>query len=168
MSRSTYLIALGSNRPHVRHGGPDAVVRAAVRAMTKKGMKLKRLSGIHHTRALGPAGRDFANAAALVKSHLGPPELLRKLKKIERKFGRRSVRRWGPRVLDLDIILWSGGAWPSRLRWKATRHLAVPHRAMAARVFVLAPAAEIAPRWRHPLNGLSVRQMLARLGKSRD
>src|SRR3546814_17238504 len=75
-------------------------------------MKLKRLSGIHRTRALGPAGRDFANAAALVKSHLGPPELLRKLKKIERKFGRRSVRRWGPRVLDLDIILWSGGAWP--------------------------------------------------------
>src|SRR3546814_5538096 len=85
MSRSTYLIALGSNRRHVRHGGPDAVVRAAVRAMAKKGMKLKRLSGIHRTRALGPAGRDFANAAALVKSHLGPPELLRKLKKIERK-----------------------------------------------------------------------------------
>src|SRR3546814_11465218 len=98
-------------------------------------MKLKRLSGIHRTRALGPAGRDFANAAALVKSHLGPPELLRKLKKIERKFGRRSVRRWGPRVLDLDIILWSGGAWPSRLRWKANRHLAVHNRTQAASVF---------------------------------
>ena len=55
MSRSTYLIALGSNRRHVRHGGPDAVVRAAVRAMAKKGMKLKRLSGTTHTRALGPA-----------------------------------------------------------------------------------------------------------------
>src|SRR3546814_21102267 len=74
--------------------------------------------------------RDFANAAALVKSHLGPPELLRKLKKIERKFGRRSVRRWGPRVLDLDIILWSGGAWPSRLRWSAG---ASPERATCFR-----------------------------------
>src|SRR3546814_14429875 len=113
--------------------------------MAKKGMKLKRLSGIHRTRALGPAGRDFAHAAALVKSHLGPPELLRKLKKIERKFGRRSVRRSGPRVLDLDIILWSGGALPSRLPWTATRHLRVPPRARAARALVLSRPAPHPP-----------------------
>src|SRR3546814_18131722 len=105
MSRSTDLIALGSNRRHVRHGGPDAVVRAAVRAMAKQGMKLKRLSGIHRTRALGPAGRDFANAAALVKSHLGPTDLLRKLKKIAHKLEPPSVSRWGSRVPYPHLIL---------------------------------------------------------------
>jgi 2-amino-4-hydroxy-6-hydroxymethyldihydropteridine diphosphokinase len=167
MPRSTYLIALGSNRRHIRYGRPEDVIRAAARKMDKKGIKVKRLSSVHRTVALGPAGRDFANAAALVKTRLSPPELLRKLKKMERKFGRRHVRRWGPRVLDLDIILWSGGAWPSRLGWHSARDLAVPHRAMDGRDFVLSPALEVAPDWRHPLYGLSIRQMHARLRQSK-
>ena len=56
--------------------------------------------------ALGGAGRDFANAVALIASALAPPEMLAALKAIERDFGRRGGRRWGPRVLDLDIIVW--------------------------------------------------------------
>ena len=58
------------------------------------------------------AGRDFANAVALVESGLEPPAMLARLKGIERDFGRRASRRWGPRVLDLDIALWSGGRFP--------------------------------------------------------
>ena len=54
--------------------------------------------------AHGGAGRDFANAVALVESDLEPPEMLDALKAIEREFGRRRGRRWGPRVLDLDIV----------------------------------------------------------------
>src|SRR3546814_1783577 len=67
MSRSTYLIALGSNRRHVRHGGPDAVVRAAVRAMAKTGMTLKRLSGIHRTRALGRSEEHTSEIQSLMR-----------------------------------------------------------------------------------------------------
>jgi 2-amino-4-hydroxy-6-hydroxymethyldihydropteridine diphosphokinase len=91
--------------------------------------------------AHGPAGRDFANAVALVESDLEPPEVLSRLKGIEHAFGRRPGRRWGPRVLDLDLALWSGGKFRSR-------GLTIPHRQLASRSFVLQPLAAIAPRWR--------------------
>ena len=163
MRPTSYLIALGSNRRHVLHGGPDGVVRAGVEAMAEAGLGVTSVSGIYRTPALGPAGRDFANAVALVTSELDPPALLRELKKIERQFGRRSARRWGARVLDLDIVMWSRGAWPDRLRWSSTPGLVVPHRSMAVRDFVLEPALEIAPEWRHPVLGLTIRQLIARL-----
>ena len=91
--------------------------------------------------AHGGAGRDFANSVALVESSLEPPEVLRRLKAIEREFGRRSGRRWGSRVLDLDIIAWSGG------KWRACG-LTVPHKSATQRSFVIGPLATIAPGWR--------------------
>ena len=103
--------------------------------------------------APGPAGRGFANAVAIVESDLAPPELLRRLKQIEHAFGRRPGRRWGPRVLDLDIILWSAGAWSGDL-------LTIPHPEFRKRRFVLAPLANIVPGWRDPLTRRSVRQLL--------
>jgi 2-amino-4-hydroxy-6-hydroxymethyldihydropteridine diphosphokinase len=119
-----------------------------------------RLSSVHVTPALGPAGRSFANAAALIESDLDPPALLARLKQVERDFGRRRGRRWGPRVLDLDIILWSEGAW-------ATGGLIVPHPEFRNRAFVLAPLAEIAPGWRDPLTGATIRQLRHRLARRR-
>jgi 2-amino-4-hydroxy-6-hydroxymethyldihydropteridine diphosphokinase len=105
---------------------------------------------------MGGAGRAFANAAALVDTRIDPGELLARLKEIERAFGRRPGRRWGPRVLDLDILLWSEGPWESG-------GLVVPHPAYRQRDFVLRPLAEIAPGWRDPLTGATVRQLLHRL-----
>jgi 2-amino-4-hydroxy-6-hydroxymethyldihydropteridine diphosphokinase len=104
--------------------------------------------------AKGGAGRDFANAAALVESRLDPPDMLTRLKSIEQSFGRRPGKRWGPRVLDLDIALWSGGEWKSR-------DLTVPHRHLAGRSFVLQPLAAIAPNWR--VGAVSVRHLAHRL-----
>jgi 2-amino-4-hydroxy-6-hydroxymethyldihydropteridine diphosphokinase len=104
--------------------------------------------------AHGGAGRDFANAVALVESDLDPPEMLRRLKALEREFGRRRGRRWGPRVLDLDIVLWSGGRFRSR-------SLAIPHPQLARRSFVLRPLGVIAPGWR--VAALSVRHLAYRL-----
>jgi 2-amino-4-hydroxy-6-hydroxymethyldihydropteridine diphosphokinase len=63
-------------------------------------------------------------------------------------------------VLDLDIILWSEGSW-------AGPELIVPHPEFRRRFFVLEPLAEIAPRWRDPLTGLTIRQLLARLRRGR-
>jgi len=150
MALTSYAIALGSNR-RGRHGSPAQIVRAAAAAIGAE-----RLSQVRQTPALGPAGRGFANAVALVASELDPPALLTRLKQVELDFGRRGGRRWGPRVLDLDIILWSQGAW-------AGDGLIVPHPEFRRRRFVLQPLAEIVPAWRDPITGATVRQLLSRL-----
>jgi len=152
-----YAIALGSNRPHGRHGAPEQVLRAAIRELGALG-RVERISRIHRTAALGPAGRSFANAALLLTSDLEPPALLAALKAIERSFGRRAGKRWGPRVLDLDIALWSGGRF-------AARGLDIPHTQLTRRRFVLAPLAEIAPDHVIPRAGHAVRHAAHRLGR---
>ena len=118
------------------------------------------MSSIHTTAPLGSGLRRYANAVALIDTNLDAPALLAHLKAIERAHGRRPGRRWGDRVLDLDIIGWSGGIW-------ASPGLAVPHPAFQARRFVLAPLVEIAPDWRDPVTHLTARQLLARLDRRR-
>jgi 2-amino-4-hydroxy-6-hydroxymethyldihydropteridine diphosphokinase len=112
------------------------------------------------TPAMGAAQRRFANAALVLESELDPPALLAALKRTEREFGRRPGQRWGDRVLDGDIVLWSGGAWVSKT-------LAIPHPAFAQRRFVLDPACTIAPDWRTPPHGLTIAQHQARLTRPR-
>ena len=155
MAKTSYAIALGSNRRHGRHGAPAKVIAAAAEAMSALGA-VERISRTRSTQALGPAGRGFANAALLLRTRLAPDELLAALKRIERGFGRRRGRRWGPRVLDLDIILWSEGPWSGA-------GLVVPHPEYRRRRFVLEPLVEIAPGWIDPVSGASVRQLLHRL-----
>jgi len=144
-----YVIALGSNR-RGRHGAPEAELRAALDAIGG----VVKASPVIATAPLGPSRRRFANAAALIESGEAPPELLARLKRIERDFGRRRGRRWDSRVMDLDIILWSGGAW-------ASPGLTVPHPQFRARGFVLRPLNVIVPDWRDPLTGRTVRQLTA-------
>jgi 2-amino-4-hydroxy-6-hydroxymethyldihydropteridine diphosphokinase len=148
---SSYVIALGSNR-RGRHGTPAHEVRAALAAIGDVVMT----SPLVTTAPLGPARRRFVNAAALLESEDSPPELLARLKTIEAAFGRRRGQRWTDRVIDLDIILWSGGAW-------ASDGLTVPHPEFRQRAFVLRPLAAIVPDWRDPLTGLTIRQLAARL-----
>jgi len=135
-----YAIAIGSNRPHGRFGRPPQVVEAAIARLDEK-FGLFDASPILINTAHGGAGRDFANAVALVESDEKPPEVLAELKELERQFGRRRGRRWGTRVLDLDIVAWSGGTWRAR-------GLQVPHRLATERSFVMGPLATIAPGWR--------------------
>lgn len=154
MTTTSYLIALGSNR-RGRHGSPERELAAALEELSALGTVSAR-APIVRTAPLGAAQRRFANAAALLDTDLAPPALLAQLKAIERAFGRRRGRRWGDRVLDLDIILWSGGAW-------AGDSLTVPHPGYRTRGFVLTPAARIAANWRDPLTGRTVRHEHARL-----
>lgn len=156
---SIYLIALGSNRRHASYGPPDGVVRAAMEECAAFGTVIAR-SPVIATPAMGAAQRRFANAALVLESELAPPSLLAALKRTEREFGRRRGQRWGDRVLDLDIILWSGGAWRSD-------GLKIPHAALAERRFVLDPACAIARHWRAPTSGLTLAQHQARLTRKR-
>jgi len=159
--RQRYLIALGSNMRHVRHGPPERVLTAALAALERKGVKVLAAAPVIRSAPLGPSRRRYANGAALIGTKLDPAELLDLLKAVERRFGRtRGGQRWASRVLDLDIVLWSGGAWSSP-------GLTVPHAAFRQRTFVLVPALAIAPDWRDPLTALSLRQLHARLTRPR-
>ena len=151
-----YAIAIGSNRAHGRFGRPAGVVEAAI-ARLDRDFALFDASPIVLNTAHGGAGRDFANAVALVESAVEPPEMLRRLKALEREFGRRGGKRWGPRVLDLDVALWSGGKWRSR-------RLTIPHSQLGKRSFVLQPLAAIAPSWR-VAGRLTARHLVHRLAR---
>ena len=159
--KQRYLIALGSNQRHHRHGRPEQVLEAALHTLGRGGLKVLEAVPVIRSAPLGPSRRRYANGAALIKTRLDPVELLDQLKAIEAAFGRRnSGQRWTARVLDLDIVLWSGGAWSSP-------GLTVPHLAFRTRDFVLGPAARIAPQWRDPITGLTLRQLRTRLTRPR-
>lgn len=149
------LVAIGSNRRHARHGAPRGVVRAAIAALPTLACRVVAISPIIETLPLGPGSRRYANAVVALDWAHGLPALLAHLKAMERDFGRRRGRRWGDRVLDLDII----AAGDAVVR---TRTLTVPHRELARRRFVLDPLVMVAPDWRHPLLGLTARQLRAR------
>ncbi|MHA6720065.1 2-amino-4-hydroxy-6-hydroxymethyldihydropteridine diphosphokinase [Sphingomonas sp. RS6] len=155
MATTSYVIGLGSNR-RGRHGAPAREVAAALAALGG----VRAVSRTISTAPLGPSIRRFANAVALIESDETPSALLARMKAIERQFGRRRGRTWGARVIDLDILLWSGGCWQSR-------GLTVPHIAFRDRRFVLAPLAELVPRWRDPIGGRSVAQLLHAVDRPR-
>ena len=156
-----YLVALGSNVRHARFGPPEAVVRAALAGLDRAGLALLAAAPIARSRPLGPSRRRYANTTALIASDLLPPQMLERLQAIEHGFGRRRRgQRWSARVLDLDVVLWSGGPWRDPV-------LTIPHPRFRERRFVLAPAARIAPTWRDPITHLTLRQLAARLTRPR-
>ena len=155
-SRHSYLIALGSNMRVPGVGNPRQVIARAFGVLERSGLELLASSGILDSAPVGPSLRQYANAAALVEAELEPPAMLVLLQEIEKQFGRvRRGQRWRSRPLDLDIVLWSGGIWVSP-------ELAIPHPHYRERDFVLRPASAIAPDWRDPVTGLTLRQLSAR------
>jgi 2-amino-4-hydroxy-6-hydroxymethyldihydropteridine diphosphokinase len=97
---------------------------------------------------------------------VAPAALLRLIKRIERRAGRRLGVRWGPRCLDIDILD-NGGrrlGWPRRRRQQG--RLMLPHPEMHLRAFVLVPLLEVDPHWRHPTLAVSGRTLLARLPRA--
>ncbi len=161
--RNLYLIALGSNRHHHLYGAPQGVVLAAMEEMAAFGTVLAR-SPVIASAAMGAASRHFANAALVLESELVPTALLAACKRTESEYGRRAGQRWGDRVLDCDIILWSGGIWRSGGR---SGGLVIPHPEFRRRAFVLEPARAIARGWRDPASGLTIAQAHARLTRRR-
>lgn len=160
-ARGSYLIALGSNIRHAHHGDPRKVLAAALDSLGRAGLPVISASPAISSAPVGPSQRRYANCAAIIASDLPPELMLEHLKQIERDFGRTaSGQRWSARVLDLDIILWSGGSF-------ASAGLVIPHVAYRGRGFVLSPAAGIAGRWRDPISGLTIKQLHTRLTRPR-
>ena len=105
----------------------------------------------------GPPGQGkFLNAAAKIETDLSPEALLEELKRVERALGRKPGPRWGPREIDLDILLYGDTILE-------TGTLVIPHPRMRERRFVLEPLAEIAPAARDPATGRTVRELLEKV-----
>ena len=151
-----YAIAIGSNRPHGQYGRPPQVVEAAIAKLDEE-FGLFDASPIILNAAIGGAGRDFANAVVLVESDLDPPEILRRIKTVERQFGRRRGKPLGaasPRPRHRLVERW---AFPVAVVDHSTLR---PRR----RAFVLQPLAAIAPKWR-VRGALTARHLALRLAR---
>lgn len=150
------LIALGANMPSWA-GPPAQTLKAALAALARRGVAVLKVSSFIETAAWpDPADPPFINAVAAVKTALNPFALLKLLHAIETDFGRVRSRPNAPRTLDLDLLAHGRTVMSDAA-------LELPHPRLAERRFVLAPLAEIAPGWRHPVTGMTAAEMLARL-----
>ena len=151
------LLALGSNL-----GDRIGQLSAAIAALGEHpAIAVERVSSFVETQPVGgPAGQGkFFNAAAVIETELSPQDLLRALLTIERQLGRERREAWGPRTIDLDLLLYGEAI-------VETPGLVLPHPRLHQRRFVLAPAAEIAADWRHPVLDQSIAELLAALPAS--
>jgi 2-amino-4-hydroxy-6-hydroxymethyldihydropteridine diphosphokinase len=152
----TAYIALGANL-----GDREGNIRAALaRLRPTPAVRVTKVSGLIENAAVGgPAGSPaFLNGAVEVVTTLSPQELMRRLLEIEAELGRERRQKWGPRTIDLDLLLYGDSVIDSP-------GLTVPHPRMGEREFVLGPLAEIAPEVMHPVTKRSVREMLDALRK---
>lgn len=154
MEPVTAYLALGANL-----GDRPGQLRGARAALAASGLRVTAASPLYETEAVGgpPSQPPYLNAVLRVETTLSCRALLALCLAVEASFGRRRQEQWGPRTLDIDLLLYG----------RETLNepgLVVPHPRLHQRRFVLAPLADLDPELLHPVLGRSVRQLLAELG----
>jgi 2-amino-4-hydroxy-6-hydroxymethyldihydropteridine diphosphokinase len=148
-------IGIGSNL-----GNRQKNCSRAIEMLETRGIVVKKRSSMYETKPRGVADQpQFINMALEVETGLEPYDLLRTLKDIERALGRRETSKWGPRIIDLDILLFND-------LFLRDNSLQIPHPLMHERDFVLKPLCEIAPDKIHPLLKVRMCDLLEKLEKS--
>lgn len=156
MTEPIYL-GLGGNLTEPGRGRRDFLRSGLASLNEATGVTVIRVSSLYETEPVGPQDQDrFLNCAAEIGTSLTPLELLDLCQTIERDHHRVRTIKWGPRTLDLDLLLWGS-------RIIDEERLIIPHPEMINREFVLAPLAELAGEAVHPILNQPIERLLAGL-----
>lgn len=151
---SIAYIGIGSNL-----GDRKENCEKAIQLLFEKGIQVSARSSLHETEPWGKKKQPkFINLAVEVETGLRPEELLKEIKEIEDILGRSAGEKWGPRIIDLDILFYDDLV-------VKTIELEIPHPEIKNREFVLKPLSEIAPDKVHPVFGKSVKELLEEIRK---
>ncbi|MDJ0844194.1 2-amino-4-hydroxy-6-hydroxymethyldihydropteridine diphosphokinase [Crocosphaera sp.] len=149
---SKCAIALGSNL-----GDSLNILETTITLLSQHpSIELISHSPWYQTTPIGPPQPDYLNGCAILETSLTPEDLLQTLLGIEQKFGRIRREKWGPRTLDLDLLLYDDLILD-------TPSLTIPHPLMLERAFVLVPLADIAASWVHPMSKKMIQEHLNRV-----
>ncbi|MFN3396076.1 MAG: 2-amino-4-hydroxy-6-hydroxymethyldihydropteridine diphosphokinase [Thermodesulfovibrionales bacterium] len=149
---ATVYLSIGSNL-----GRREDNCLKALKAMEEKGMTIKKRSLMYETEPWGVREQPyFINMAVEVETDLPPDKLLQVVKEIEKEMGRTETYKWGPRIIDIDILLYNDLIYERS-------DLKIPHPFMHERDFVLRPLSEIAPDKVHPVLNKTISELLQNL-----
>ena len=152
------FLGLGSNL-----GDREKNIKEAVRLLRENGqVEIEKVSSLYETEPVGIKNQPaFLNGVLEIETNLSPRNLLDTLQAIERRLGRKKGRKWGPRLIDLDILLYGDLVMEEE-------DLKIPHPFLAERSFVLIPLAQIAPAIVHPLSKLTISDLRDRNRKQKN
>ena len=153
-------VGLGANLPHADFGPPEATLEAALGRFPAHGLRVGARSPWYRSAPVPRSDQPwFVNGVVALETGLGPAPLLGALHGIEAEFGRLRRERWGPRIIDLDLLAFHD----SVLSGLAPGEPHVPHPRLHERAFVLLPLADIASAWRHPALQRGIQDLIADL-----
>jgi 2-amino-4-hydroxy-6-hydroxymethyldihydropteridine diphosphokinase len=145
------LLGLGSNK-----GNRTQYLQAAIHKINNQLGKVISKASLYETAAWGKTDQaSFLNTCIIVKTVYSPKMCFKIIKQIEKQLERKSTEHWGPREIDIDILLYDQDMVESK-------ELTIPHAQMHARNFVLVPSAQIAPNWIHPIFKLTLKELAKR------
>jgi len=164
---------MGGNLPSGAGTALDTQIMA-LEYLSRAGIEVEAVSAVYRTSPVPASDQpDFINCAVCVRTSLSPQAMLDLCLEIETKLGRQRGERWSARTLDIDLLAYGALVMPDEQSWHGVignpdpayilEQAVVPHPRLHLRGFVLMPLFDVAPDWRHPVLGETVREMLENL-----